>query len=131
MTIGESRRVSDIQRLVALWRFLEAEQVNQAAIAKTDEEAEALICQHGDEQSEIEMKLSRLLPQDFDDVREILEFAADMIKENDRPDGGGLMMLENILKSLPGVLGNTKEAARKAGMEEMRRTRLLSARCSD
>lgn len=73
---GEPKRtISEIQRLVTRWRFLEAEEDCQAAIAKTNEESDALICQHGDEQDEIEMELSTLIPQDFDEVRELLEHA--------------------------------------------------------
>jgi hypothetical protein len=72
------------------------------------------------EKDEIETKLSRSVPQNFNDVRELLKFAVDMIKEGDRPDRGGQMMLAKILESLPGVFGNTREAARKEAAVEMR-----------
>jgi hypothetical protein len=55
-------------------------------------------------------------------VRELLEFAADMIKKGDRPDHGGEMMLGKILESLPEIFSGETEAARNAGMDEMRRT---------
>ncbi len=118
---GEPKRtVSEIQRLVTRWRFLEAEEDYQAAIAKTDEESDALICQHGDEQYEIEMELSRLIPQDFNDVRELLEFAADMREGGFRTDGADQMMLKNVLESLPSVFGKTMDGARLEGAEKMR-----------
>jgi hypothetical protein len=118
-TSGEPKRtISEICRLVTRWRFLGAEEDYQAAIAGTDEENETLICQHGDEQYEIEMELSRLIPQDFDEVRELLEFAVEMREAGFRSDGADQMILRNILESLH----NVTEAARNAGMEEMRRT---------
>jgi hypothetical protein len=73
------------------------EKAYQAAIAGTDE------------QDEIEMELSRSIPQDFDAVRDLLEFAIDMREGGFRSDGA---------KSLH----NVTEVARNAGMEEMRRT---------
>jgi hypothetical protein len=108
---GPKRTVSEIQRLVTRWRFLEAEEAYQAAIAKTDEESDALICQHGDEQYEIEMELSRLIPQDFNDVRELLEHAVGMREGGFRSDGADQMILRNILESLPSVFGKIMEAA--------------------
>jgi hypothetical protein len=61
---GEPKReVSEICRLVARLRVLEAEKAYQAAIAGTDEENETLSCQHDNEQDEIEMELSRSIPR--------------------------------------------------------------------
>jgi hypothetical protein len=79
--------ISEISRLVTRLRVLEAEKAYQAAIAGTDEENETLICQHENEQDEIEMELSRLIPQDFDEVRELLELAVDMREAGFRSDG--------------------------------------------
>jgi hypothetical protein len=100
---------------------LEAEEVHLAAISP-DEESDAALRKHQREQDEIETKLSRSIPQDFNDVRELLEFAADMIKEGDRPDHGGQIMLGKILESLSEIFYGETEAARNSGMEEMRRT---------
>jgi hypothetical protein len=99
---------------------LEAEEDYQATIAKTDEESNALICRHGDEQDEIEMQLSRLIPQDFDEVRELLEHAIKLMDGGLLTNGADVMMLKNILESLPGVFGKTMEAARLEGAEKMR-----------
>ena len=116
---GEQKRmVSKICRLVTRLRVLEAENAYQAVIAGTDEENETLICQHENEQYEIEMELSRLVPQDFTDVRELLEFAIDMREGGFRSDGADQMILRNILE----LLYDVSNAARNAGMEEMRRT---------
>jgi hypothetical protein len=118
---GEPKRtISGICRLLARWRFLEAEEVYLAAISP-DEESDAALCKHQREQDEIEIKLSKSIPQDFSDVRELLQFAADMIEEGDRPDHGGQMMLRNGLESLPEVFSGERETARIAGLEEMRR----------
>ena len=115
---GTKREISEIDRLIARLRFLEAEKVYQAAIAKTDEESNALIGQHEDEQYELEMELSESIPRDFMEVRELLEFAVDMREGGFRSDGADQMILRNILESLHDVT----EVARNAGMEEMRRT---------
>jgi hypothetical protein len=114
-------QISEICGLIARWRFLEAEEVYLAEISP-DEESVAAFCKHQREQDEIETKLSRSIPQDFRAVRELLEFAADMIKKGDRPDHGGEMMLGKILESLPEIFSGETEAARNAGMDEMRRT---------
>jgi hypothetical protein len=55
--------------------------------AGTDEESEELICEHADEQYGIEMKLSKLIPQDFTEVCELLRFAIDMREGGFRTDG--------------------------------------------
>ncbi len=118
---GESKRkISGIERLITRWRFLEAEEAYQAAIAKTDEESNALIGQHGDEQYEIEMELSRSTPQDFNDVRELLQFVIGTFADGYRPDGAGVAMLRNILESLFSISGNDAQAARLEGAEKMR-----------
>jgi hypothetical protein len=83
--------------LVTHWRFLEAEQAYQAAIAGTDEESEELICEQADEQYGIEMKLSKLIPQDFTEVCELLRFAIDMREGGFRTDEADQRMLRNIL----------------------------------
>jgi hypothetical protein len=92
---GDQLGNSVICGLIARWRFLEAEEVYLAEILP-DEESDAGLCKHEREQDEIEIKLSRSIPQDFREVSELLEFAADMIEEGDRPDKGGQMMLRNI-----------------------------------
>ena len=107
-----------IQLAAPRWVAGRALAAYQAAIAGTDEENETLIRQHDNEQDEIEMELSRLIPQDFDEVRELLELAVDMREAGFRSDGADQMILRNILESLH----NVTEAARNAGMEEMRRT---------
>ena len=77
---------------------------------------EIFICQHGDEQDEIEMQLSRLIPQDFNEVRELLEHAIKLMDGGQLTNGADIMMLENILESLPGVFGNTRRPpSRRSG----------------
>ena len=102
------RKVGEISRLVTRGRFLEADEDYQAAIVKTDEESNALICQHGDDQDEIEMQLSRLIPRDFDKAKELLEHAIKLMDGGPLTNGADVMMLKNILESLPGVLGKYK-----------------------
>ena len=65
------------------------------------------------------MQLSRLIPQDFNEVRELLEHAIKLMDGGQLTNGADIMMLENILESLPGVFGNTKEAPRLEGAEKM------------
>lgn len=119
---GEPKReVSGICGLIARWRFLEAEEDYLAAISP-DEESDAAGCTHQREQDEIEIKLSRSIPRDLSDVRELIQFAADMIEEGDRPDHSGQMTLRKGLESLREIFSGEIKAARNDGMEEMRRT---------
>jgi hypothetical protein len=103
--------------LLASWRFLEAEGAYLAAMSP-DGESDAALRKHQRQQDEIETKLSRLIPQDFDEVRELLEHAVEMREGGFRCDGADQMILRNILESLH----NVTEAARNDGMEKMRRT---------
>jgi hypothetical protein len=114
------RTISEVSRLITRWRFLGAEEDYHAAIAGTDEESNALICQHSDEQYAIELELSRSIPQDFNDVRELLQFAIGTFADGYRPDGAGVAMLRNILNSLPGLLGERMTAGRLEGAEKIR-----------
>ncbi len=118
---GEPKRtISEICRLVTRWRFLEAEEAYQAVIAGADKESEELICEHDDEQYGIEIKLSKLISQDFTEARELLGFAIDMREGGFRTDGTDQMMLRNILESLFSISGNDAQAARLEGAEKMR-----------
>jgi hypothetical protein len=112
---------SGICGLIARWHFLEAE-VNYLAAISPGEKSDAAVCKHQREQDEIEIKLSRSIPQDLGTCAKLLKFAADMIGEGDRPDHGGQMMMRNGLESLPEIFSGEREAARIAGLEEMRRT---------
>jgi len=105
--------------LIACWRFLEAEEVYLAAIT-TDEESDAALCKHQREKHEIETRLSRSTPQDHHEARELLEHAINLMDGGQLTSGADVMMLRNVLESLPDVFGETKDVAYREGAEKMR-----------
>jgi hypothetical protein len=118
---GEPKReISDIERLVTRWRFLEAEEAYQATIAKTDEESNALVCQHMDEENEIEEQLATLVPETFQEVSTLLKFAIDLTEDGPLTNGADVMMLRNAYEGLQSVWCDKGDVERKAAAVEMR-----------
>jgi hypothetical protein len=101
---GEPKRtVSEIDRLVTRWRFLEAGQDYQEVIAETDEESNALVW---GEQAEIEIQLATLIPKTFQEVSHLLKFATDLGEEGHLTNGADLMMLRNVYEGLQSIWCN-------------------------
>jgi hypothetical protein len=105
--------------LIARWRFLEAEEAYLAAIAQ-DEESDAALCKHEREKHEIETKLSGSIPQDYHEARDLLEHTINLMDGGQLTSGADVMMLRNVLESLPDVFGGTKDVAYREGAEKMR-----------
>jgi hypothetical protein len=118
---GEPKReVSGIRRFVSRWHFLEAEDAYHAAIAKTDEESDALVCQHRDEENEIEEQLATLVPETFQEVSTLLKFAIDLMEDGPLTNGADIMMLRNVYEGLHPMWCNKGDVERKAAAVEMR-----------
>jgi hypothetical protein len=124
-TSGEPmREVSGIRRFVSRWHWLEADQEHRSNIAQTEKESERLIAIHNDEQREIEGMLAQVVPPNFSDACYLLEFATRMVIQQGgfTPDAPEIAMLKNVVAGLRVAWRGETEAARNAGMEEMRRT---------
>jgi hypothetical protein len=100
---AEKTAPDNIRTLVLRWRFLDADENYQAALAgdKTIGFFRRRI--HATERREIESKLSKLIPKTFDEVDLLLDFATAAVavkierKEDDNPE---LRMLKNARKGI-------------------------------
>jgi hypothetical protein len=85
---GTKHEASELRRLVSRWRWLEADQEYQAAVAETIEENERLIAVHENELKKIEHKLADLMPENVSDACMLLKLATEMVDQgHDRGDG--------------------------------------------
>jgi hypothetical protein len=116
------REIRHIRELVARWRFLEATSKWEAEMAETEDKSERLLKSRHTQQEEIIAELRELVPQDFDDARELYIFVLNQIEVGLalRRDGADHEMLINILKALPSVFWAERESARLEGMANMR-----------
>jgi hypothetical protein len=121
---GEPRReVSGIRRFVSRWNWLEADQTHRANLAQTEKESERLIAIHNDEQREIESALAQMVPKRFLDACCLLEFATVLADQGgSMADHAEIDMIKNVVAGLRVAWRGELEAARNAGMDEMRRT---------
>jgi hypothetical protein len=104
--------ISEIRGFVARWNFLEANEEFQATISKTEEESEACICQHFDEQKKLEEKLAKLVPETFSDACCLLEFATKIVEEGGRSGHPEIAMLKNARRGISIAERAAEEAAR-------------------
>ncbi len=117
------KRVSGIRRFVSRWRWLEADQTHRANIAQTEKESERLIAIHNVEQMNIEGLLAQVVPKCFLDACCLLEFATERAERGDcMADHAEIDMLKNVIEGLRVAWRSELDAARNAGMDEMRRT---------
>lgn len=117
---GEPKQeISEIRRLVARWRWLEADQTYQSARAETEEESDRLIGIHNDEEKKIERQLATLVPESFLEACSLLDFATDIVAER-VPDQCDIDMLRNARTGLLAARRNDMKAERKATVEKMR-----------
>jgi hypothetical protein len=108
-----ARGTSKIGILVSRWKWLEADQDYQTAIAPRGRDADR---RHDAEQERIIAKLRTLAPQDYNELSALFRFAIDECLLGDLD----IDMLSNIYDALPGVFGDEREAARQEGMTNMR-----------
>ena len=70
---------NDIPKLIARWRFLEADRNYHAATASDPELAKAAWRRHTDEQSKIIQKLEQTVADNFKDASKLLDFAIERL----------------------------------------------------
>jgi hypothetical protein len=111
---GEMKlEISEIKRLVTRWHWLEADQDYRGSIAGTEREWQRLIGIHNDEQRKIERKLTTLIPENFEDVGTLLEFATKMGGYGSMVGGADRDMLKNVLEGLRVARSHEGVAARE------------------
>jgi hypothetical protein len=109
--MAPSRDVNKIEVLASRFRWLEADQDYQTAIAPRDADL-----RHEAEQERIIAKLRTWVPKDYFELAALFRFAIDECRRDDLD----LDMLSNIYDALPGVFRDEKKAARQEGMKNMR-----------
>ncbi len=117
---GEPKReTSKIQVLITRWKWLEADQDYQTAIAPRERDADR---RHDAEQERIIAKLRTLVPQDHYELAAHFRFVIDEIKLGGslRCDGADFDMLSNIHDALFYVHHAIRETSRQQGMKNMR-----------
>jgi hypothetical protein len=112
-----SRDVNKIEVLAARFRWLEADQDYQTAIAAPRERDADL--RHDAEQKKIIAELRILRPQDYHELAALFRFAIDEIKMGPRCDGGEFDMLQNVYDALPCILRDERKTALQEGMKNM------------
>ncbi len=115
-------RLSELGRLIHRHKFLWADQIYQSnVVATTVKESDELGSRHQDEIDEIEDKLAELVPENFNDCRDLLEFASDLEKRECVRDGFLLDVLENVQEGLRLAWENDMNAARADSAAERER----------
>jgi hypothetical protein len=94
---GTPQNKTEIELLIARYKWLETDQEYQAAIAKTDEESDRNIYLHEPELDKIVTKLAALAPTSHRDIFLLLEFVAPSLKDGARCDGLEVDIMRNVL----------------------------------
>ena len=100
------RKVSVICKLISRWRWLEADE--SLLETETEEEADRLAVSHRKEQRTIEVRLSKLVPQDLWQVMHLLEFATEMVEQGGSDDDLEVEMLKNAKEGVRLVWSRTE-----------------------
>jgi hypothetical protein len=114
-----SRDVNKIEVLVSRWKWLEADQDYQTAIAPRGRDADL---RYDVEQERIIAELRTLVPQDYYELAALFRFTIDGIRIGVtlRCDGADFDILSNIYDALPGVFRDERKTALQEGMKNMR-----------
>ena len=93
---------NDIPKLIARWRFLEADRNYHAAIAEDPELTKVARGRHEEEQSKIIQKLEQTVADNFKVASELLEFAIErlLIFGAGAKGASGIRMLRNVKASI-------------------------------
>jgi hypothetical protein len=111
-----SRDVNKIECLASRYRWLEADQDYQTAIAPRERDADR---RHEAEKQRIIAELRTLVPKDYFELAALLRFAIDELKMGGRCDGAAFDMLSNVYEAFHCVLHDEKKASRQEGMKNM------------
>jgi hypothetical protein len=89
---------NDIPKLIARWRFLEADRSYHAATAEHPELAKVAWRRHEEEQGKIIQKLEQTVAANFKDASDLLEFAIErlLISGAEGKNASGIRMLRNV-----------------------------------
>jgi len=112
------REVSQIGRLVSRWNWCEADQNFCAEIAETDDAYEAATMSHHVEQAEIERELCAAIPKDRHDVRTMLGFVRDRLRNEDPGHEFEFSILDHIVEELLPLWHQTDQEAEARGRKQ-------------
>jgi hypothetical protein len=110
-----SRDVNKIEVMVSRWKWLQADQDYQTAIAPREADYDH---RHEAEQDRIIAELRVLVPKDYFELAALFQFAIDGIRMGPRRDGADFDMLSNIYDAFPCILRDENEAARGKATKE-------------
>jgi hypothetical protein len=111
-----SRDVNKIEVMASRYRWLEADQDYQTAIAPRERDADR---RHEAEQQRIIAELRTLVPKDYFELAALFRFAIDELKTGSRSDGAEFDMLSNVYEAFPCVLTDERETMLQQGMKNM------------
>jgi hypothetical protein len=111
------RNVKKIEVLAARYRWLQADQDYQTALAPQENDYDH---RHEAEQQMLIAILRTKVPQDYYELAALFQFAIDGIRMGPRSDGADFDMLQNVYDALPCILRDENEAALQKGMNNMR-----------
>jgi hypothetical protein len=109
---GTPQNKTEIELLIARYKWLGADQEYQAANAQTDEESDRLIYLHEPELEKIVAKLAALAPTSHRDIFLLLEFVAPSLKDGIRTDRLDVDIMRNVLDAFNSVWSNELAAER-------------------
>ncbi|WGJ16128.1 hypothetical protein QEV83_07765 [Methylocapsa sp. D3K7] len=119
-------QVSEIQQLIARWKWLDADKNYQVDISTTDDECDRAADLHEREKAEILRKLIDKRPETFLECRTMLDYATNLVGHSDVEDDDIIALLKNVRNGLRIVQGDERRSAHKEGMEKMRLRYLFS-----
>jgi hypothetical protein len=118
---GTPNNRSEIDKLLARYRFLEADQRHNAAIAETAEESGDAWSAHNKELDRIMDKLASIVPETFSEARDLLRFVLEEVTTCGglHTDETELRIVENVADGLWGIRNNFAKAVRNDAYDLM------------
>jgi hypothetical protein len=114
---GTPQEVSEIEKLCARLKWLDADSEYQTEMASTDEEADTLTRVHDREHDKIVSRLAGLRPETLWEVKLLLEFVQIYFQAG-RMDEMDRAIFENVIDSLHEVGRNIEKKARDRAYSE-------------
>lgn len=99
----EPREASEIQKLFARLKWLEADCEYRSEMASTHQDSNALARVHDRERDKIERRLAELRPTTIREAELLLEFVHASLGDGMRADGMDIRIIANVRQSLIGV----------------------------